>query len=76
MSYQLIYLILCPLASMVRIIAFSTYNKYYTDFLSYDRVANEVAKELGLTVGDKILITSGYAQQHGSTNTLRIIDVK
>ena len=33
MSYQLIYLFLCPLASMVRIIAFSTYNKYYTDFL-------------------------------------------
>ena len=48
----------------------------YTDFLSYDRVANEVVKELGLKHGDKIVITSGYAQQHGSTNTLRIIDVK
>ncbi len=54
----------------------AVYRHDYTDFLSYDRVANEVAKELGLTVGDKILITSGYAQQHGSTNTLRIIDVK
>ena len=54
----------------------AVYRHDYTDFLSYDRVANEVAKELGLAVGDKILITSGYAQQHGSTNTLRIIDVK
>ena len=33
MSYQLIYPFLCPIASMVRIIAFSTYNTYYTDFL-------------------------------------------
>lgn len=51
------------------------YRKDYTDFLSYDRVAIEVAKELGLKSGDKIIITSGYAQQHGSTNTIRIIDV-
>ncbi|MGI6787652.1 MAG: pyruvate kinase [Acholeplasmataceae bacterium] len=48
----------------------------YTDFLSYDRVANEVVKELGFKPGDKIIITSGYAQQHGSTNTIRVIDVK
>ncbi len=48
----------------------------YTDFLSYDHVANEVAKEMGFKIGDKIIITSGYAQQHGSTNTVRIIDVK
>lgn len=51
------------------------YRKDYTDFLSYDRVGIEVAKEMGLKAGDKIIITSGYAQQHGSTNTLRIIDV-
>ncbi len=54
----------------------TVYRDDYTDFLSYDRVANEVAKEIGLKVGDKIIITSGYAQQHGSTNTVRIIDVK
>ena len=33
MSYELIYPFLCPFASMVRIIAFSKYNTYYTDFL-------------------------------------------
>lgn len=54
----------------------AVYRKDYTDFLSYDRVGIEVAKEMGLKVGDKIIITSGYAQQHGTTNTLRIIDVK
>ncbi|MGI6782087.1 MAG: pyruvate kinase [Acholeplasmataceae bacterium] len=54
----------------------SIFRDDYTDFLSYDRVANEVVKELGFKVGDKIVITSGYAQQHGSTNTLRIIEVK
>lgn len=54
----------------------SVYRKDYTDFLSYDRVAIEVAKEIGLQPGDKIIITSGFAQQHGSTNTIRIIDVK
>lgn len=54
----------------------TVYRADYTDFLSYDRVANEVAKELGFKYGDKIIITSGFAQQHGSTNTLRIIDVK
>ncbi|NLZ30975.1 MAG: pyruvate kinase, partial [Methanomicrobiales archaeon] len=54
---------------------FSVFRKDYTDFLSYDRVGMEVAKELGYQPGDKIIITSGYAQQHGSTNTIRIIDV-
>ena len=39
------------------------YRKDYTDFLSYDRVAIEVAKELGLKSGDKIIITSGKKQQ-------------
>lgn len=48
----------------------------YSDFLSYDRIAVEVAKELGLKPNDKIIITSGFAQQHGSTNTVRIIDIK
>lgn len=54
---------------------YPVYRKDYSDILSYDRVGIEVAKELGLKSGDKIIITSGYAQQHGSTNTIRIIDV-
>jgi len=48
----------------------------YSDFLSYDRIATEVAKEMGLKANDKIIITSGFAQQHGSTNTIRIIEIK
>lgn len=55
---------------------FPIFREDYSDFLSYDRVANEVVKEMGFKTGDQIIITSGYAQQHGSTNTLRIIEVK
>lgn len=55
----------------------SVFRDDITDFLSYDRLAIEVSKEkLGLNYGDKVIITSGYAQQHGSTNTIRIIDIK
>lgn len=53
----------------------SAYRKDFTDMGSYDRVAAEVAREFGLVKGDKIIITSGWAQQHGSTNTLRIIEI-
>lgn len=54
---------------------FAAYRKDFTDFGSYDTVAKEVAREFGLRKGDKIIITSGWAQKHGSTNTFRIIDV-
>lgn len=54
---------------------FAALRKDFTDFGSYDKVAKEVAREFGLRKGDKIIITSGWAQKHGSTNTLRIIDV-
>lgn len=49
--------------------------EYVDDFNKYDIVACEAAKKFGAKVGDKIIITSGYKQDHGSTNTLRIIEV-
>lgn len=54
---------------------FSAYRRDFTDMGSYDRVAIDVAKEFGFQKGDKIIITSGWAQKHGSTNTLRIIEI-
>lgn len=54
----------------------SVFRDDYSDFVSYDRVAVDVAKQLGFKYGDKIIITSGYLQQHGSTNTIRIIEIK
>jgi pyruvate kinase len=46
-----------------------------TDYELYDEVAIEVAKDFGFKSGDTIIMTSGWRQQHGSTNTLRIIDI-
>ncbi len=54
----------------------SVFRDDYNDFISYDRVAIDVAKQLGYTNGAKIIITSGYLQQHGSTNTIRILEIK
>jgi pyruvate kinase len=44
------------------------------DFKEYDRVAQAVAIDYGFNKGTTIIITSGWAQQHGTTNTLRIIE--
>lgn len=41
----------------------------------YDEIAIDVAKDFGFESGDTLIITSGYGQKHGSTNTLRIIDI-
>ncbi|MBE0701421.1 MAG: pyruvate kinase, partial [Acholeplasmataceae bacterium] len=46
-----------------------------TDYALYDRVAIDVAKDYGFKSGTTLIITSGWAQKHGSTNTLRIIDI-
>lgn len=54
----------------------SVFRDDYNDFISYDRVAIDVAKQLGYKNGAKIIITSGYLQQHGSTNTIRILEIK
>ena len=54
---------------------FSALRGNVTDMAVYDRVAIEVAKDFGFASGTTIIITSGWAQKHGSTNTLRIIDI-
>lgn len=54
---------------------FGVLRKIVTDYSLYDKVAIEVAKDFGFTSGTTLIITSGWAQKHGSTNTLRIIDI-
>lgn len=49
---------------------------YITDFNMYDIVASNAAKSIGVKAGEKIIITSGYLEDHGTTNTIRIIEVK
>lgn len=48
---------------------------HVNDFLKYDAKAIDGAKAFGLKKGATIILTSGWAQTHGRTNTLRIIDV-
>lgn len=50
--------------------------EYITDFNMYDVVASNAAKSVGVKVGEKIIITSGYLEEHGTTNTIRIIEVR
>lgn len=42
----------------------------------YDQAALKVAKHYKLKKGDSIAISSGWQQQKGATNTLRIIEIK
>ncbi|MFA5290249.1 MAG: pyruvate kinase [Candidatus Izemoplasmatales bacterium] len=54
---------------------FATLKKNVTDYRLYDTTAIEVAKDFGYQPGATIIITSGWGQEHGSTNTMRIIDI-
>ncbi|MDD3106992.1 MAG: pyruvate kinase [Bacilli bacterium] len=47
-----------------------------TDYLAYNRMANEVAKAFGFKPGQTIILTSGWGQTHGTTNSMRIIDIE
>ena len=51
------------------------YHKNVNDFRSYDETAIEAAKAFGFGPGSTLIITSGWAQKHGATNTMRIIDI-
>ena len=51
------------------------YSKTVDDFTSYDDVAIKTAKKYGFEPGTTVITTSGWAQHHGATNTLRIITI-
>jgi pyruvate kinase len=55
---------------------FATLRKNVTDYASADRIATEVAKDFGFKPGAQIIISSGWGQKHGSTNTMRIISIQ
>lgn len=46
-----------------------------SDFADFDQIATDVAKEFGYKPGTQIIITTGWGQKHGSTNTMRIITI-
>jgi pyruvate kinase len=55
---------------------FATIGDNVTDLRYHDKVAIQVAKDFGFKVGATLVITSGWGQKHGSTNTMRIIDIE
>lgn len=55
---------------------FATMADDVTSLELHDEVAIKAAKEFGLDVGATLVITSGWGQKHGYTNTMRIIDIE
>ncbi len=51
------------------------YSEKVKDFTSYDDVAIKAAKVFKFEPGTTVITTSGWQQKHGSTNTLRIIEI-
>ncbi len=49
--------------------------KYVTDMNLCDEVAIDVARNFGFKKGSKIILTGGFGQEHGITNTIRIIEI-
>ncbi len=54
---------------------FAAINDNVNDYGIYDEIAINVAKDFGFQSKDTLIITSGWGQKHGSTNTMRIIDI-
>ena len=50
--------------------------QYVDNMNMCDEIAKHVAEEIGLSEGDKIIITAGFDEKHGITNTIRIIEIK
>ena len=50
--------------------------KYVDDMSMCDKIAKSVAENTGFKTGDKIIITAGFDEKHGITNTIRIIELK
>ncbi len=50
--------------------------KYENDLVKWDEEAQRIAKSLKLEKGTSLILTSGVGQKHGTTNTMRIIEVE
>lgn len=55
---------------------FATMADDVTSLELHDKVSIKAAKEFGLQAGATLVITSGWGQKHGYTNTMRIISIE
>lgn len=49
--------------------------KYVNDISMCDEIAIEVARNFGFKKGSKIILTGGFGQEHGITNTIRVLEI-
>ncbi len=54
---------------------FAALGENINEFQSHDAIACRIAKEFGYKKGDTMILTSGWGQKHGKTNTMRIVDI-
>ncbi len=55
---------------------FAALGENINDLQRHDQVAIQVAKDFGYKPGDTMVLTSGWGQKHGKTNTMRIVDIE
>lgn len=55
---------------------FATIEDNVTNLEYHDKVAIKVAKDFGFQVGATLVISSGWGQRHGYTNTMRVITIE
>jgi len=55
---------------------FATLSDDVNVFEAHDEVAMRVAKDFGFEKGATLVLTSGWGQKHGKTNTMRIIELE
>ncbi len=55
---------------------FATMSDDVSNLQTHDQVAMKVAKDFGFKKGATLVLTSGWGQKHGKTNTMRIIDIE
>lgn len=54
---------------------YPTIAKYVDDISMCDEIAIEAARNFGFKKGSKIILTGGFGQKHGITNTFRILEI-
>ncbi len=55
---------------------FAALGENIDDLRQHDKEAMRVARDFGYKTGDTMVLTSGWGQKHGKTNTMRIVDIE
>lgn len=53
----------------------AVYHEHVASMEDYDMISKKMCKALGFNEGDYVIITSGFMEKSGTTNTMRIIEI-